>query len=853
MQSFWFQNYIIQKINHHNFPHELRIEIQDFEGLIPAYIACKKLMLYQNKTPIAHFEKVRLRLSLKKLLRGQIYFKFIKAERLNLENIPKFNSDEPFSLDKITKNIRDGLTLLKAQKWIQRIAIGDIYIAPTITGYPLKGQLSIALPEIIDLSLTHATPDMLPMHLRLHDSGIDGQLALTQFAIAGLEATQTQLKINATWGESVHLHLQTQQLKHPFWGVYENVETHITLESDQATWHIENTPRDCYAAGRATAEHIIIDAFHLKRQGQDLIALEHPTTFDLKKRIFEKETTFHLGSGKLIYQNLNTDQTYSSQLLIQNVSSDFLRTYFSYGAFEGKLNGKIHFSGEPKRPDMDIDLILGNLTYAFETEDLQLKKLGQLIFKGRLNSLNTTFQMRFQNEGQSNLNLSGHIQNIYDNAMLNGKINGQIHLTEIMGLIDPDDLILGTIHTDLTLQGPLMSPHLSGFIRLREGLYEHSDVGTRLENITLDAQAKDQRLVIQNLTAQDVVRDEQNEKKGGVRGEGYIDFKDILSPVVNIKLHMDELDIASSDVFHGQASGFFHLVGTFPHIEVQGDVRLNSAHLFLEELSNADDAFKVDIEGETPIKERKKPNGVLPLNFNLHVENKFFIQGLGFESEWQGQMHIIGFINQPQMVGEIQTRKGKLSIYNKTLDLSDTSRITYIEDAPNIPYLNIQANKDVESLRITLVIQGFANDPKFTFTSSPALPEEEILSLFLFGRDASRISVGQSFQLASALGKLNGSKNGDFLDQFKKSFGFDSIEVKDTRKSSDQSDSNVGSQALSIGKELSQNVRISIDQGSGTANSKATLEATIAPNINLNADVGGDRSSGIGLDYIKRY
>ena len=134
--------------------------------------------------------------------------------------------------------------------------------------------------------------------------------------------------------------------------------------------------------------------------------------------------------------------------------------------------------------------------------------------------------------------------------------------------------------------------------------------------------------------------------------------------------------------------------------------------------------------------------------------------------------------------------------------------------------------------------------------SIPAYPEEEILSRLLFGKALGNISVGQSLQLASAAAAVNGQKGINVIDKIRSSFGLDTLELKDSKKSDSYDTS--GGQALSIGKDFS-NLRISIDQGVSTGTSKATLEAGIGHNLNVDIDIGGDQNSGVGLNWVKRY
>jgi autotransporter translocation and assembly factor TamB len=78
----------------------------------------------------------------------------------------------------------------------------------------------------------------------------------------------------------------------------------------------------------------------------------------------------------------------------------------------------------------------------------------------------------------------------------------------------------------------------------------------------------------------------------------------------------------------------------------------------------------------------------------------------------------------------------------------------------------------------------------------------------------------------------------------------DSIEIKDIQNADVSNDSQ--KQALSVGKDFGS-FKLSVDQGASSATSKITLETAISPNLNLNVDAGGERSSGVGLDWVYRY
>lgn len=57
-------------------------------------------------------------------------------------------------------------------------------------------------------------------------------------------------------------------------------------------------------------------------------------------------------------------------------------------------------------------------------------------------------------------------------------------------------------------------------------------------------------------------------------------------------------------------------------------------------------------------------------------------------------------------------------------------------------------------------IGGTAEDPQISFSSTPALPEDEVLSNLLFGAATPQLSPIQAIQLAASLNALRGRGRG---------------------------------------------------------------------------------------------
>src|SRR5690606_3640881 len=85
---------------------------------------------------------------------------------------------------------------------------------------------------------------------------------------------------------------------------------------------------------------------------------------------------------------------------------------------------------------------------------------------------------------------------------------------------------------------------------------------------------------------------------------------------------------------------------------------------------------------------------------------------------------------------------------------------------------------DVEEVTVTLNVTGRASNPQIAFTSSPGLPQDEIVSRILFGSSIANLSALQGVQLAASLNSLRGSGGGlNPLDKLRSATGVDRLRI----------------------------------------------------------------------------
>jgi translocation and assembly module TamB len=123
-------------------------------------------------------------------------------------------------------------------------------------------------------------------------------------------------------------------------------------------------------------------------------------------------------------------------------------------------------------------------------------------------------------------------------------------------------------------------------------------------------------------------------------------------------------------------------------------------------------------------------------------------------------------------------------------------RITFDGSSPPNPQLDILAEANVTGLTARVTVTGSSFAPRIAFTSTPALPEDELLSRLLFGTSITNISAPEAIQLGSALASLRGGGGLDPINRLRAAIGLDRLRVV-------SADATIGrSTGIAVGKYL---------------------------------------------------
>lgn len=233
------------------------------------------------------------------------------------------------------------------------------------------------------------------------------------------------------------------------------------------------------------------------------------------------------------------------------------------------------------------------------------------------------------------------------------------------------------------------------------------------------------------------------------------------------------------------------------------------------------------------------PASAIGLNLTVRAPKQVFIRGRGLDAELGGQVTLRGTTADIIPVGQFTLVRGRLSILGKRIDLDEGELAVSGDLDPTFRLVGVTSTDD---LSIQITTQGRISAPELLLTSSPELPDEEILSQLLFGRALTEISALQAAQMAAAVATLTGG-GGDLSGSIRKSFGLDDIDLTTSED---------GDAALKLGKYLTEKIYTDVTIDS-TGKSEINLNLDASKYVTIKGSVSTEGTTSLGAFFEKDY
>lgn len=628
-----------------------------------------------------------------------------------------------------------------------------------------------------------------------------------------------------------------------------------TLTQSEAPWPFQ-------LEGAGSWKHKV--AFNLNgtwHHKEDLLTIETenlsgqfgPFAFNLKKPfsfyrslddIQLDHLSLQLGEGELEGDFKIQDNSLSAKFSTNELPSKLFNLAFADIPLKGMATLKGEVGGTLKEPTGNLQIDLHEIQII---EDVFAQKPfieGSILLN--LDEKGVQLQSKLTGIGETPLLITGDLPYHLQLEPLSFEIDPALpfHLKlDAEGELDPylhlfyNDTtnISGQTKIALELTGSIDSPKINGSIDLVDGTYESLSTGTLYNNIQAHLEGDGSKVTLTQLSA-------ENGKNGKITATGEIAIDAANQFPFAFEITPSHIFIMDSDYIDVEATGVLHLAGNTKKSRLEGRLTIDQANIHLEETLPRN-IKKIDVqylnvpEEDLPHFQKIEKKSPIELNVTLTAPQVIKVEGKNLKSEWTGSLVATGTPSNLQLNGDIRLAQGEFDFNGKVFNLTQ-GNVHFGGNLDKKTTLYVVASKDIDRIKAEIIVKGLITQPVISFRSTPPLSQREILSYILFNTGISDITQDQGDQLSQSFISLNSSdqtaSSDDFLSRLRNKVGIDRL---DFTTSDDPNSKNVG---LQVGKNITENISISVNQG------MVSLAPIIAVEAKLHKDIKAQAEGGIG-------
>ncbi|HSR88342.1 MAG TPA: translocation/assembly module TamB domain-containing protein, partial [Pontiella sp.] len=470
-------------------------------------------------------------------------------------------------------------------------------------------------------------------------------------------------------------------------------------------------------------------------------------------------------------------------------------------AFHGTMSGQFSVWGPMNKPQLELGLEV----LQFRSKKDALDELPELDFRivgglaeGRL----------FASTSLTNINggfLISEVEMPADFSLLPFRLH--LKPKETSGFLDADmdlDVFNGLalmqnqhVEGEVTARLSRAKQALSGSVELERGSYEHYGWGIVFSDFSADLEALSNGFRIGTATATDG-------QSGRIELAGQLQ-----ADRLDMQLDLTSAQVVQRPEVEATVSGQLKITGPISHPLISGRLVIDRANILPDNLVSAKPKLLTNYDarsvGASNLATRQRKPLLFDMDVRMEMPDQVYVNASMIDSVWGGALQINDVPAGLSIKGKVTPRRGFVTFIGKKFRLQQGD-ILFNGNVPTMPvFNNLTAEYSRSDITAQLILNGEVNDPQFRLESTPALPEDEILSHVLFNRDASTISPYQAIQIASAARQLSGGLSGPgFMYDFRQVVGIDTLEWREP-------DAAEGASSVAAGKYITSELYIEVD------------------------------------------
>lgn len=583
-------------------------------------------------------------------------------------------------------------------------------------------------------------------------------------------------------------------------------------------------------------------------------ALEAPTRLAIAPdRSDLAGLALRFGDGRVTAQGTLDEQRVAARLDIADLPLAPAMRVAGLPPTGGTLSATATLDGAPADPVGALDLHLANIVagdldvarrVALHGNATARLEGGRLQLDADVGGFSST-GLVFAADLPARLSLHPFVLALPDDERIAGTLDWQGEVATLWEMLPLDDhRLAGKADVSAAAGGTLAEPTVTARLAFADGRYENLSLGTVIDRLAVSAEVDAGRVLSVTLSGTDGGR-------GALSGKGRVALLPDAGFPADIALTFADATLIRRDELTAAANGDLTLSGDMTALALAGRIETTRIEARIDE-SLPPGIVELDVVEAHATAQNEQPEttekpGTLTLDLDFVVPGQAFVRGRGLDSEWRGDLRITGDAAAPKIAGTMSFVRGRFDFAGKPFGL-DGSTLTFDGTEEIDPLLNIRAAHEAEDITALILITGRASDPKIALTSSPTLPQDEVLARVLFGKNAGALSPVETLQLAGAVAQLSGAgpSGAGLLDRVRQTLGVDVLEV-------DAPTNGNGGPSVRAGRYVNERTFVGVTQGTEVGSTGVVVEIEVLPDIVVDTEVDQSGASKSGIKWKRDY
>ena len=715
---------------------------------------------------------------------------------------------------------------------------GDVTMAAS--GGPAHGRLGVAVANLVDLQ-------------NLLGLGLAGSLQGNIELQPDQQRTRAALQLDAkdvAWANLVgDVHVSGEGFNDSF-GFNANLRV-PDLRGAAATLAAKGILN--LAAGEVSASSAL-----LNYRGQD-VRLLSPLRIDFASGVSIDSLKLGIEKAELVVQG-RIAPVLALRASLHGVAAPLVNEFVPNLLAAGSIEAHADLHGSVSSPTGEIEV---NATGMRRPDDAALGiPLADLHLTAALRGHTADIDARLDAGSASRLHAVGAVPIAFDGAV-DMKVGGTFDISMINPFLEARGLhATGQLDIDATVAGSVAAPQIAGTVNLTRGSLRDYGRGLSFTDIAAQLTGSEGMLQIKSFTAAAA--------PGELSMTGTIGVLQSAIPV-DLRITARKAQPIASNLVTSNLDADLHVSGTArQRLDISGTVHLNRTLIGIPNgLPPNVAVLDVRRRGHTAAPVADKPL-IIGMDVTIKAPQEILVEGRGLDAEMGGELHFGGTTAAPLVSGGFDLQRGSFSLASSRLNFT-AGRVSFnglgLKNKID-PTLDFTAQATVAlATTVTMHITGLADAPVFEFTSTPAMPQDEIMGYLMFGESVAQLTPIQMAQIGLTLASLSGVGGDGGLNplvMLQRSLGLDRLTMGAATTTNTATGTESSGASIAAGRYIAKHVYIEAKQTTaGTSQLGAVVDLTKHLKLqtrlgNGTASIQGttpesDPGSSIGLLYQFEY